>query len=103
MNEGRSAFELLWNGDPALFATIELPLAISLAMAVVGMPCACSDPISRADLAGGSDQRLHGPAAGCGRIGHVLAIGLGAVFIGLIILVNAAAWGVGRAAEFRAG
>jgi len=37
------------------------------------------------------------------RTGMPLAMGLGLVLIGLIVLVNAAAWGVRRAGEIRAG
>ena len=51
MNEGTSALQLLWSGDPALFAIVKLSLAISLAAtvtaAVVGMPCGAGLALTR--------------------------------------------------------
>src|SRR5215471_9988970 len=114
MPEDVSALQLLLSGDPALLAIVRLSLIVSLSDvvfgALIGVPFGAAIALTRFP---GHEavivilNALMGlPPVVVGLAVYLLlsrsgplAIGLGLVLIAIVVVVNAAAWGLRRAGE----
>src|SRR5204862_412376 len=122
MSDQFSAWQLILNGDPALFAIVRLSLAVSLSAvalaALIGMPLGALLGLARFRRAAaevGAVMIVGGNIDGFTRTmttavaletskGNLpLAMGLGVILLAIVLAINAAAWGTRVWSERQAG